>query len=760
MKECIEDGGDRDSCTTEMKDALKGVSNGISGLELDRELEKAAAVEAGVEIRTCMESAADAAAKTACYTNADVIEAISNATGIPTDQLTERKVKGFVEQSARAMVADLMKTCNEDASDDAAKKQCLTDAKAEVEALMGSSISGSKLQRFKREGAADDLMESLKACKGGGKSREECFTEGKSSFGKGMGKSGDPSKYEMEKALYEAATREVKELMDACKDDMGGNFSESAMTACKTSAKQALSDALGKDVSEKEFVRFLRKAADDGMRDILENCGNDKSACKAELKKGVAAAMGKREEDIKGYEVMEFKRKGSLKAAGDTLRDCRESAADDAAKKACLQTAEAEFKSLNKDLSSGGKSGPRNKQIQGMMRKEMNEALRETCMQEATKEEFKACVAADPDGVGSAMEDMFSGMSSDKKSKRKKAEEKNADIMVIGKQYKACMEVAADQSAKDACKTAVETDLAKTDVSEGVKAVLNRFRAKQMAQLVKDCEGTKQECRAQARAAMEAEYGEKPRKFAMMKKIGLIKDLAEAMAACMEEDGTDEETCKSEAESEYMEVTGRSNESFVEYYEKVKTIADAIVAGLETVIIELKQIDVEVGTSGNACILSIGQAITSKVEAEDANSAAGFDFGNVTDKPCMLTDGVPFYRVIVETPGEDDAAIEVEAERVAGTLESTSLGRRLDENLRRRLSETTTEVNSAQGVDEQVVTDAPTPAPTPDAPTPTPSPTDGGSPTPTPNKAGDTSSASRCGFFGLTFLAVVAIYVM
>merc|ERR1740121_3241780 len=203
----------------EMKDFMKNnVSNAISVLQLELELKKAAAMEAGQAIMACMENATDDN-KPACFDSTEVKEAIANATGIALDDLTERKIREFVERSARAATADLMKTCQESAADAQAKRQCLADAKGDIEKLMGGSVDGAKVQRFMREGAGDDLLKNMKACQGG-KSREDCMSEMKRGFGQSMGKSGDPSKFEMDRSLREAAARKAKELMDACKDDM------------------------------------------------------------------------------------------------------------------------------------------------------------------------------------------------------------------------------------------------------------------------------------------------------------------------------------------------------------------------------------------------------------------------------------------------------------------------------------------------------------------------------------------------------------
>lgn len=266
-----------------------------------------------------------------------------------------------------------------------------------------------------------------------------------------------------------------------------------------------------------------------------------------------------------------------------------------------------------------------------------------------------------------------------------------------------------------------------------------------MAELAKDCEGTKKECRAEARAAMEAEFGEKPRKYAVLKKVGLVKDLAEAMAACLE-DGAAAATCKSEAETEFMSVTGRTADAFAELVEKVETLSTAIQNGQLTELVPQMFIDVELGTSGSACVLAIRQSITAKLD----------EFGNVTELPCALTDALPFYRLIVTPDAANDAEVQAEAEDLATSLDGADVGRRLGQNLGRRLAESVSEVNSAQGVEEQVITDAPSPAPTPDNGSPTPA----NAPTPPTPEQTPASHAPRCGIFGLTFLAMVAIYVM
>jgi len=216
----------------------------------------------------------------------------------------------------------------------------------------------------------------------------------------------------------------------------------------------------------------------------------------------------------------------------------------------------------------------------------------------------------------------------------------------------------------------------------------------------------------------EEELGFKPRKFAVMKRLGVLKELAEGYAACLEDEASASE-CETEAQTLYTELTGGDASSFQELKAKVVKLAEAIQEGMLTRIVPRKEIEVEVGTSGSVCDSQIGQAMLDKLEDERSQSTLLDAMTNFTERPCRLLAGVPFYLVLVPTPEADDADIEVEAERIALSFESAVLGstpapRRLGAG--RRLSESVSEVNSAQGVDEEVVTDAPTPSPSPPTP--------------------------------------------
>lgn len=727
-----------------MENVTSSGTAAISQRQLELDLKRAAALDAGRAIFACADQTNTAQAKKACILSDEVREALANATGKLESEISDGELRRYAEEYKKRIAAQLMKACKE-MTGAPAKRMCLNDAQEQIRKLTGETMRTvrAKAEQWAREGAGDEALELLRSCTP--PTSSECKQEAKQALARSLGRSGaaDVSGFELDRFVRGATTRRIKQLMQTCMEEAGDNSTDQEMSTCKAEAREALKEAVGL-VTEADFLKELDRVAEEQAREVFKTCGDDQAACRAELRRALAQSSGRRPEDLTESDVKKFQRRGAMQEGKDHLLACIR-AAKEAGEDAqdCLGASVDEVKAMGQAV------GARAKKLQRDLGMMLQESHREECAKQATEQEAEACLEAGTADLDDAMLLLLKDVPAAAREKRKKALQKSADVNIAGKEYVACRKAASTQQEKEACTAQVTTLLGKTDIVENAGAVLDRFRAKQLAQLATDCTGTPAECRREARAMAEEELGFKPRKFAVMKRLGVLKELAEGYAVCLEDQASVSE-CETEAQTLYTELTGGDASSFQELKAKVVKLAEAIQEGMLTRIVPRKEIEVEVGTSGSVCDSQIGQAMLDKLEDERSQSTLLDAMTNFTERPCRLLAGVPFYLVLVPTPDTDDADIEAEAERIALSFESAVLGstptpRRLGAG--RRLSESVSEVNSAQGVDEEVVTDAPTPSPS----SPTPSLGPGGN-----SRSVDTTT-SGTGRYGAPLLSIAML---
>jgi hypothetical protein len=221
-------------------------------------------------MKACMESAADGAARTSCR-DTTAKAALATALGKQTSDITATELNQFMADAGKDQVREEMKACMQSAADGAARTTCKdTTAKAALATALGkeaSEITPTELNKFMADAGKDQVRVEMKACMesaSDGAARTACKdTTAKAALATSLGKeASDISASELNRFVNNAAKDQVREEMKAC---MGNAADGAARTACKaTTAKAALATSLGKqtsDITPTELNKFVNDAA-------------------------------------------------------------------------------------------------------------------------------------------------------------------------------------------------------------------------------------------------------------------------------------------------------------------------------------------------------------------------------------------------------------------------------------------------------------------------------------------------------------------
>ena len=164
MKACMEgasDGAARTSCrdTTAkaaLATALGKQTTDISATELNKFMADAGKDQVREEMKACMESASDGAARTTCR-DTTAKAALATALGKQTSDISATDLNKFMADAGKDQVGQEMTACMESAADGAARTACKdTTAKAALATSLGkqtSDITATQLNRFVADSA-------------------------------------------------------------------------------------------------------------------------------------------------------------------------------------------------------------------------------------------------------------------------------------------------------------------------------------------------------------------------------------------------------------------------------------------------------------------------------------------------------------------------------------------------------------------------------------------------------------------------------
>jgi len=130
--------------------------------------------------------------------------------------------------------------------------------------------------------------------------------------------------------------------------------------------------------------------------------------------------------------------------------------------------------------------------------------------------------------------------------------------------------------------------------------LIARFAGTKVATALEECPDALKICLAEAKEMVE-DMPKGKRMFRRSAKLGVIKRLAEASAACREA-GTEESVCVAEAKVVFKAITQGSDEAYAKLLPKIEKLAELIQDGQPTKLNEKPIVEVEFnGAEGASC---------------------------------------------------------------------------------------------------------------------------------------------------------------
>ena len=137
----------------------------ISNTKLQKFVRKGASAGVAEGMRTCVDAAANDAAKAACKRTSGKA-ALASSLGKDPSQVDDVELENFVKSGAVDQFAAAMDACAEAATTAAEKAACVDGPAAEAMAKsMGkSSVSKAEVQEFKAKAGKKNVMNKMEAC--------------------------------------------------------------------------------------------------------------------------------------------------------------------------------------------------------------------------------------------------------------------------------------------------------------------------------------------------------------------------------------------------------------------------------------------------------------------------------------------------------------------------------------------------------------------------------------------------------------------
>eukprot|EP00928_Gymnodinium_smaydae_P040149 TRINITY_DN2727_c0_g1_i1.p1 TRINITY_DN2727_c0_g1~~TRINITY_DN2727_c0_g1_i1.p1 ORF type:complete len:787 (-),score=263.03 TRINITY_DN2727_c0_g1_i1:44-2404(-) len=690
--------GSKEECRNQMKEKAKETFGKTMSKEAVAEfLRKMGASEASEEIKKCLASASDMAAKKACKQGDAAREKMAQALGKDKSQVTDADLrKGFKDQTKQD-VLEGVKQCMQSAADAKAKKACfksddIKDKIAGAEDKGKAAIKDSDVRQYLMKGARESALTTLENC--GEADKETCKQQAKEELAQALGKNvSDIKERVLEMDAKKAMVRGLVDKVRTCIEEAGSD--KVAAAKCrKDMVKSTLQSATFHGTgtpSDTEVAMALKEAAKATAVDIKENCELSAAECMKLLKTELATLFGKNVSDM---DVKRMHADGAKEAAKSAALACARAKKDDA-NATCDDPIEM-FKSF------GTKMMPANAKAKGVDKSRMKESIAKSvkkdalkaCLYATTKAEADTCLADLKEEAEDITSELYRDLSPRQKEAKEKRSKNEAKVEAVGERFHACLEEASTDEAKKACKTDLTEKAKVAGLRDDPEKVALKFRGKLVSEAIGACE--KSERAACLKKAKEdlVKTGVKERAFGQIKKLAAVKEAAEVWAACKENETNSDLDCDDVAKAVLEEQTGAVSEEFwTANAEKVKKLAKALVDGAETVLRKLKRVDVDAETDGSLC---------SNVTKASINTKLGsiLSVEKVVERACFLLFSKASYGAsLVPTAGkDDDASIEKISNDAAAELKNADLSS--SRRLGARRLESVSSVYADQAVEE------------------------------------------------------------
>lgn len=290
-----------------------------------------------------------------------------------------------------------------------------------------------------------------------------------------------------------------------------------AFKDCKDKALESLERLRGDKVKPEELERELEKAAEESARGIVQRCieaattDSAKEACfdSEEAKKEMAAISGRDPTEFKADDMREAMREGAERDLLEEVSNCRMKAQDEDSKKECSKPSDDMKKQIAD--SKGKASGD-------VKDSEVREFLEEGAEQDMWSimktcgEDRDVCLESAKEMLGTATGQERSDISDDMLARRLD----NAMKDELANSMAACTRAATDETARQRCRDTLTDELLstadnRTKHSKGDKNQALKDAGKAAAtDVVKDCQGTRDECLTRLREKAAESMGRRP----------------------------------------------------------------------------------------------------------------------------------------------------------------------------------------------------------------------------------------------------------
>ncbi|CAE7839821.1 unnamed protein product [Symbiodinium sp. CCMP2592] len=678
--------GSFDECKDQIKSLVQTLKNEtLSDAEVEREIRKIAGEKAKHIVSTCSAAATTDAAKEACLSSAEAMQALATLTGRTLESIPEEELRRLFREGAAEQVSEEVRLCMDAAGSDTEKRACFSsdDIRDAIGESMGKGrgeVKDSEVREYLEEGVKEEIWTMLEACPED--SKEQCMSAAKDMLAAVTGRESSAITDDMiRKLLHDEMASELGERMRSCMDQAVDN---TAKEACRTTlAAEALGVARGTQgggaPSRTDVEEALKEAGRDKAKEVSKDCQGSREECMERIRDEAAKSMGRSKEDLSDMEVERLNMDGARDAAKEAARACAE-ARKESNTATCADPTEVYASNRRMPIDD---DVDRKRIKQDLVKESEKDAMR-TCMEESDKTGFDRCMGelAEPDEVAG---ELFRGLSDERKQNKEKRAKEDAAVEVVGERFQLCMEAATTEGQKKDCQDAMRAGAGMAGLKDDVEDVVKKFQRNTVGMAARACNETQRPmCIEQAKEELK-KSGLKERAFGVVRQLAEMKAAAESWAACQEDSAEVNATCDSIAQAELEEISGSMSIWTEEVAAKVKALGEAMLEGREIVLRKLHAILLETLTDALNCSDAVLDKLAEKAQQTSDGFMPNATMGprNVSNKECRIVWGLARYYCKVHTKDLNETETEDLSDSLGTDLGTTDisgvrrLGRRL-----------------------------------------------------------------------------------
>jgi len=290
-----------------------------------------------------------------------------------------------------------------------------------------------------------------------------------------------------------------------------------AFKECKDKALESLERLRGDEVKPEELERELEKAAEESARGIVKRCldaattDSEKEACfnSEEAKNEMAAISGRDPSEFKADDMREAMREGAASDLVAEVSNCQKNAQDEDSRKQCMKPSD-EMKKQIADSMGRASGEVKDSEVREFLEEGAEEDM--WSIMKSCGEDREACLESAKEMLGTATGKGKSDISDDMLERRLNNAMKNE----LAESMAACTRAATDEMARKRCRETLTDQLLstadnRTKHSKGDKNQALKEAGEAAAKdVVKDCQGTREECLTRLREKAAESMGRRP----------------------------------------------------------------------------------------------------------------------------------------------------------------------------------------------------------------------------------------------------------